>query len=140
MHAAPTMSPDSRRTPPRGHLIPPAAPAPLARPLLAGLVLASLVLAGCGGGGASPTADGNTPPPAGGGMVDADARLLASNCFQCHGTDGRGGFDSIRGGEASEVREYRNLAHEPASADIMAAHAQGYTDDQISQIIRFLQQ
>ncbi|MBL0719784.1 hypothetical protein JI742_07770 [Piscinibacter sp. Jin2] len=70
--------------------------------------------------------------------IDSPGRLLASNCFQCHGTGGTGGFDNIRGGEAEEVREYRDLAREPARQDIMAAHAQGYTDAQIALILQNL--
>lgn len=64
-------------------------------------------------------------------------RLLASNGFQCHGTLGRGGFDNIRGGEAGEVREYLGKT---ASADIMAAHAQGYTPAQLDAIVKYLNQ
>ena len=64
-------------------------------------------------------------------------QLLASNCFQCHGTLGRGGFDNIRGGEAGEVREYLGKT---ASADIMAAHAQGYTPAQLDAIVKYLNQ
>ncbi len=70
--------------------------------------------------------------------IDSPGRLLASNCFQCHGTGGTGGFDKIRGGEAEEIREYRNLARKPARQDIMAAHAQGYTDAQIALILQNL--
>jgi len=69
--------------------------------------------------------------------ANTTGRLLASNCFQCHGTLGRGGFDSIRGGEASEVREYLGKA---ASSDIMAAHAQGYTRAQLDAIVAYLNQ
>ena len=64
-------------------------------------------------------------------------RLLASNCFQCHGTGGVGGFDNIRGKEASEIREYLSQS---ASSSIMAAHAQGYTTAQLNAIISYLQQ
>jgi len=64
-------------------------------------------------------------------------RLLASNCFQCHGTGGVGGFDNIRGKEASEVREYLSQS---ANSSIMAAHAQGYTTAQLNAIISYLQQ
>ena len=66
-------------------------------------------------------------------------RLLASNCFQCHGTGGMGGLEKIRGGDVKEVRDYRNLLRKPANQDIMAAHAQGYTDAQIAAIIQYLQ-
>ena len=69
--------------------------------------------------------------------VNTSGRLLASNCFQCHGTGGVGGFESIRGGEASEVLEYLGR---PASNSIMTAHAQGYTTAQLSAIIAYLQQ
>ena len=73
-----------------------------------------------------------TAPPA-----NAEGRLLASNCFQCHGTNGTGGFESIRGGEAKEVMEFLT---KPASKEIMAAHAQGYTTAQLQKIIAYLQQ
>ena len=69
--------------------------------------------------------------------ASTEGRLLASNCFQCHGTNGTGGFDSIRGGEADEIREFLTKA---ASRDIMAAHAQGYTPAQLQKIIAYLQQ
>ena len=63
-------------------------------------------------------------------------RLLASNCFQCHGTGGNGGFEKIRG-DASEVKEYLGKV---ANRDIMTAHAQGYTIAQLDAIIAYLQQ
>ncbi|MEY4757706.1 MAG: hypothetical protein RJA34_2604 [Pseudomonadota bacterium] len=69
--------------------------------------------------------------------INTAGRLLASNCFQCHGTGGVGGFDSIRGKEASEVREYLSQS---ANSSIMAAHAQGYTTAQLNAIISYLQQ
>ena len=66
-----------------------------------------------------------------------EGRLLASNCFQCHGTGGYGGFDRIRGGEADEVLEYLTQS---GPSNIMAAHAQGYTRAQLQTIIQYLQQ
>ena len=69
--------------------------------------------------------------------ASTEGRLLASNCFQCHGTNGTGGFDSIRGGEADEIREFLTKT---ANKDIMAAHAQGYTPAQLQKIIAYLQQ
>ncbi len=69
--------------------------------------------------------------------ANTTGRLLASNCFQCHGTLGRGGFDNIRGGEAGEVSEYLGKT---ASGDIMAAHAQGYTPAQLDAIVKYLNQ
>lgn len=83
---------------------------------------------------------GNNQPAAGSTYsqpANTAGRLLASNCFQCHGTGGLGGFDNIRGSEAAEVREYLGKS---ASSDIMAAHAQGYTSAQLDAIIAYLQQ
>ena len=64
-------------------------------------------------------------------------RLLASNCFQCHGTGGLGGFERIRGGEAGEVYEYTGRT---AASSIMAAHAQGFTQAQLDAIVSYLNQ
>lgn len=83
----------------------------------------------------TPTATAEAAPAA--APASTEGRLLASNCFQCHGTNGTGGFDNIRGGEADEIREFLTKA---ASKDIMAAHAQGYTPAQLQKIIAYLQQ
>lgn len=113
----------------------------LRRPPRRGLaVLLAATLTACGGGGsgedsAAATASGALVQPA-----NKAGRLLASNCYQCHGTGGMGGFDRIRGGEVDEVQEYRALASRPGASDIMAAHAQGYTDEQIQLIINYLRQ
>jgi cytochrome c553 len=64
-------------------------------------------------------------------------RLLASNCFQCHGTNGTGGFERISGGGASEIYDY---AGRTANSDIMAVHGQGYTSTQLSSLIGYLNQ
>lgn len=67
-------------------------------------------------------------------------RLLASNCFQCHGTNGNpvGGFDRLAGKSANEIykelREYR-LGQEESG--IMTLHARGYTDQQLRAIADF---
>lgn len=76
----------------------------------------------------------STAPPAG--------RLLASNCFQCHGTNGAGpGFDSIAGKSVDEIyKELREMRSENPGNDIMKAHARGYTDEQLRQISTYLSQ
>jgi cytochrome c553 len=73
-------------------------------------------------------------PPAG--------RLLASNCFQCHGTNGNGpGFDRIAGKSVDEIyKELREMRSEAPGNDIMKAHARGYTDEQLRQISTYLSQ
>ncbi len=103
----------------------------------------SLGLAACGGG-----SDGTGVGPAESATgrsvsasavlqpVDSEGRLLASNCFQCHGTEGTSGFEQIRGKSANELIEYQR---KPAAQNIMAAHAQGYTTDQLRKIAAYLQ-
>lgn len=67
-----------------------------------------------------------TQPPAG--------RLLASNCFQCHGTNGSGGFERLAGMSSREiVSELREMSSE-TNPDIMEVHARGYTDAQLQLI------
>ena len=73
-----------------------------------------------------------TPPPAG--------RLLASNCFQCHGTNGKGpGFDTLAGKSASEL--YKDMVEFRSGKEgkgIMAKHSMGYTDAQLRQLAQWL--
>lgn len=66
-------------------------------------------------------------------------RLLASNCFQCHGTDGRGGFDEIAGKSPSEiVNKLKEMRAENKPGEIMNRHAAGYTDAQLKLIGDYL--
>lgn len=59
-------------------------------------------------------------------------RLLASNCFQCHGTEGRGGFDRLAGKSASDIYgDMREMQAKSSGNDIMKAHAKGYTDAEL---------
>ena len=113
--------------------------------LLAPLALAFLT-AWTGGSGdkAGRTSVSGTPATAATSAAVAqpantNGRLLASNCFQCHGTGGTGGFDKICGSSdlSGELAEYRRKA---ASQDIMAAHAQGYTQAQIDKVVAYLKQ
>lgn len=77
------------------------------------------------------------------GCDEPPGRLLASNCFQCHGTDGRseGGIDSLAGMSFSEVYdELRDMKAEPDTGNIMHRQASGYTDEQMRQIATFFSQ
>jgi len=73
-----------------------------------------------------------TVPPAG--------RLLASNCFQCHGTNGKGpGFDKLTGKSSNEI--YKDLKEFQSGKEgngIMAKHAMGYTDAQLLSLSSWL--
>lgn len=69
---------------------------------------------------------------------NTQGRLLASNCFQCHGTYGSGGFDRImrKSDLADELNEF--LSGGEDSDGIMAAHMKGYTNDQLQLIAAYL--
>ena len=73
-------------------------------------------------------------------QVDQPGRLLASNCFQCHGTNGKGpGFDAIAGKSVGEI--YTKLKEFQAGKEgngIMAKHALGYTDQQMQALDKWL--
>lgn len=70
-------------------------------------------------------ASSGTTPPAG--------RLWASNCFQCHGTNGQsGGFDQLAGDSATDL--YNKLKDQQTKNTIMGSHARGYTDLQLRAI------
>jgi len=71
-------------------------------------------------------------PPAG--------RLLASNCFQCHGTNGKGpGFETLAGKSASELyQELKEFQSGKEGNGIMARHAMGYTDGQLHALAQWL--
>ncbi|MDO8959510.1 MAG: c-type cytochrome [Rhodocyclaceae bacterium] len=65
-----------------------------------------------------------TAPPPG--------RLLASNCFQCHGTNGTGGVDKIAGKSASEIYKELKEMQQKSPPDMMDMHARGFTDAEIN--------
>lgn len=77
-------------------------------------------------------AQAQTSPPAG--------RLLASNCFQCHGTNGKGpGFDTLAGKSASELyKDLKEFQSGKEGAGIMTRHAMGYTDVQLRELSAWL--
>lgn len=116
------------------------------RPLTHGLSLGAIALAltACGGGSTGTEGTASIQASSGGGGAPAplaaaastEGRLLASNCFQCHGTGGTGGFEDIRGESAEELIEFLS---KPAGKNIMAAHAQGYTTAQLKKIAAYLQ-
>lgn len=81
--------------------------------------------------GAATTAAQVAPP------ASPSGRLLASNCFQCHGTDGRGDgtFEKLAGKSASDIYgELREMKAENKRGEIMTIHAFGYTDAQLRAI------
>jgi cytochrome subunit of sulfide dehydrogenase len=71
---------------------------------------------------------------------DTPGRLLASNCFQCHGTNGRdGAWERLAGKSASDIlEEMLEMKSERVGNDIMKQHARGYTDAQLRLIADYL--
>lgn len=72
------------------------------------------------------------PPP---------GQLLASMCFQCHGTNGQavGGFESIAGKSAREIyNELFEMSKRPKPEGIMDLQARAYTPGQILLIANYL--
>ena len=65
-----------------------------------------------------------------------DGRLLASGCFQCHGTAGlKGGFGTLAGvGKLDMLNKLNDMRTKAARANIMNPHARGYTSYQLSLI------
>lgn len=74
--------------------------------------------------------------------ISPPGRLLASNCFQCHGTNGNGpGFDKLAGKSARKLfKEMKEYQSGKESDGIMASHAMGYTDAQLRQLSQWLSQ
>jgi cytochrome c553 len=67
-------------------------------------------------------------------------QLLASQCAQCHGTDGyaRGDYDEIAGEDAKDMFEdLTDMKGEDRPENIMDHQALGYTDDQIRRIASY---
>lgn len=71
-------------------------------------------------------------PPAG--------RLLASNCFQCHGYNGKSkvGFEKLAGKSASEIYGEMKEMQSEKKPEMMEVHAKGYTDAQLRLISTYL--
>jgi cytochrome c553 len=90
-------------------------------------VLAALV-------GAAPVTLGQSP------SQPHPGRLLASNCFQCHGTNGRavGEMEQLAGEDAADIYEkLLEMRGKPIGANVMHVQARGYTDVQLRLIADF---
>ena len=74
--------------------------------------------------------------------VSPPGRLLASNCFQCHGTNGNGpGFDKLTGKSADKMfKKMKKYQSGEKGEGIMARHAMGYTDAQLRELSQWLSQ
>lgn len=70
-------------------------------------------------------------------QVPNEGRLLASGCFQCHGTSGlKGGFGTLAGVSKDDLLNKLNndMRSKDARSNIMNPHARGYTSYQLTLI------
>jgi len=63
-------------------------------------------------------------------------RLFASNCFQCHGTDGQSGaISQLAGMSATDM--FNKMKDQQTHNSIMGAQARGYTDAELKAIAAY---
>ena len=66
-------------------------------------------------------------------------RLLASQCAQCHGTNGYaiGDIDCLAGKEVKDLFDKMRDMKRSHDVEIMKIQAKGYSDDQLLRIARY---
>lgn len=70
----------------------------------------------------------------GASTLDHPGRLLASNCFQCHGTNGHG-MAGLAGKSSSDIYgDMYEMQLKPSGSHIMVVNAKGYTTTQLKLI------
>lgn len=78
------------------------------------------------------------PYTSGAMTLNHPGRLLASNCFQCHGTNGHG-MESLAGKSVSDIAgDMKEMALKTPGAEMMFAHARGYSAAQVNLIADYL--
>ena len=66
----------------------------------------------------------------------AKGRLLASNCMQCHGTDGQSGaISQLAGMGATDL--FNKMKDQQTHNSIMGSQARGYTDAEIRDLAAY---
>ena len=75
------------------------------------------------------------------GAIDLPGRVLASNCFQCHGTNGYAGELKIGEQSASSIiSDINEMKTKDSRSNIMIVHAKAYTDEEIKLIATYISQ
>jgi sulfide dehydrogenase cytochrome subunit len=73
------------------------------------------------------------------GAIDLPGRLLASNCFQCHGTNGYAGELKIGEQSASSIiSDINEMKPKDPRSNIMNVHAKAYTTEEIQLIADYI--
>lgn len=71
--------------------------------------------------------------------IDLPGRVLASNCFQCHGTNGYAGELKIGEQSASSIiGDMNEMKSKNPGANIMNVHARAYTPEEIKIIANYI--
>ena len=74
-----------------------------------------------------------------GAEIDLPGRVLASNCFQCHGTNGYASELKIREQSASSIiSDINEMKSKDPRSNIMNAHARAYTTEEIKIIADYI--
>jgi sulfide dehydrogenase cytochrome subunit len=73
--------------------------------------------------------------------LDLPGRVLASNCFQCHGTNGYAGELKIGEQSASSIiSDINEMKTKDPRANIMNVHARAYTTEEMQLIANYISQ
>lgn len=73
------------------------------------------------------------------GVIDLPGRVLASNCFQCHGTNGYAGELKIGEQSASSIiSDINEMKTKDPRSNIMNVHAIAYTKEEIQLIADYI--
>jgi len=71
--------------------------------------------------------------------IDLQGRVLASNCFQCHGTNGYAGELKIGEQSASSIiSDINEMKTKDPRSNIMNVHARAYTTEEIKLISEYI--
>lgn len=71
--------------------------------------------------------------------IDMPGRVLASNCFQCHGTNGYAGELKIGEQSASSIiSDMNEMKSKDPGKNIMNVHARAYTPEEIKLIAEYI--
>ena len=71
--------------------------------------------------------------------IDLPGRVLASNCFQCHGTNGYAGELKIGEQSASSIiSDINEMKTKDPRSNIMNVHAKAYTTEEIKIIAKYI--
>ncbi len=72
-------------------------------------------------------------------VIDLPGRVLASNCFQCHGTNGYAGELKIGEQSASSIiSDINEMKSKDPRSNIMNVHARAYTPEEIKLIADYI--